>query len=150
MTVLEKRIHESIAACQKADGVKSASGYLPDVISHLETMADLVKKGGEPVQKAERRVGAFFRILSEDPNLLRSPLGAKLIDVMTSYEQWTTRPAKEARGPSILVASVPLSRLREAYTMRSAATGRHLAASTSARKAGTRAGRGSKAPAGAR
>ncbi|MFN7987715.1 MAG: hypothetical protein U0529_09600 [Thermoanaerobaculia bacterium] len=150
MTALEKEIHESIAACQKAEAVKSASGYLPDVIDHLETMADLVKKGGEPPRKAERRVGAFFRILSEDPSLLESPLGAKLVKVMTSYEKWAARPAKAARVSSMSVLSAPLTRLSEAYAFRSAPTGRYVATSKAARKAATRARGGPKARTGAK
>jgi len=89
MTSLQERITETLAACRIERGKQDASGYLPDVIRALDAMAGVVKKGGESFEQGRRRTASLYRVVSDDVDLLRSPLGRKLVGVMNEYRAWT-------------------------------------------------------------
>lgn len=82
---LEAKIEKAIQACKLAELEPGASGYLPDVIASLEAMLEVVRSGGEPLKKRRRRTGGLFWIVSDDEDLLTSPLGEQLVDLMNEY-----------------------------------------------------------------
>jgi len=106
MTSLQERIEEALAACRIGREKRDASGYLPDVIRALDAMAGVVKTGGESFEQGRRRTASLYRVVSDDVDLLRSPLGRKLVGVMNEYRAWTktATPQGEVVRPILTTA----------------------------------------------
>ena len=82
---LEIKIEIGIRACELETSKPNASGYLGDIITSLETILKVLRGGGEPLESRHRRASGLFRIISEDAELLASPLGKQLVDLANEY-----------------------------------------------------------------
>jgi len=82
---LQGRIEKVIEACAARVEATTDPGFLPGIIRSLREMEKVLGRGGESFGQRQRRVGALFRIVSDDSRLLRSSLGERLVKTMNSY-----------------------------------------------------------------
>jgi len=80
---MKTRIDELLIEAKNASQSPGAYGFLPGIIKSLEAIQDELEKDGPDPEILVKRVGGLGRLVTESYAFSESPLGTKLLDLIT-------------------------------------------------------------------